>query len=140
MGLWANWFRQREEIRRLEIALEYATQRQDDLAALLNREETRNALLEKSVTKEYADHKLTLRRVADQASKQLGLPQHFVRDGESRPVSPPPPGLEPPSEDAYVLWQAQAQRDADIEAGINPAPLQHYIDIIKEAPNKYVIG
>jgi hypothetical protein len=138
MGFWANWFAQREEIRRLKIELSLKSLRVDDLTGLLSREEVRNSLLEAALTKEFSDHKKTLRRVADQASKQLGLPQHFVRDGETASVTPPPPDSGTP--DPYVLWQAQAQRAADEEAGINPAPIEHYIEVIKESPNKYVIG
>ncbi len=139
MGFWANWVRQREEIRQLTWELSLKTLRVDELLDLLNREETRNGLLEAALAKESSAHNLTLRRVADNASKQLGLPQGYVKDGQTASVTPPPPDAGT-SDDPYVLWQAQAQRDADIEAGINPAPLEHYVSVIKEAPNKYVLG
>lgn len=140
MGFWSNWIGQRNEIERLTKELAFETRQRVELSNLLDREEKKNALLESALTKEYSDHKKTLRRVADQASKQLGFPQHFVRDGEeSKSVIPPPPDLDD-APDPLILWQAQVQRDADIESGITPAPLEHYISVITENPNKYIIG
>ncbi len=128
----SKFWNQARRIDLLERELEYTHN-------LLDKETQKNALLESALTKEYSDHKKTLRRVADQACKQIGLPQVYVRDGEEKPVIPPPSGNDSPVSE-LVLWQAQEQRNADIEAGITPAPIDYYVSIIKENPTGFIIG
>lgn len=113
----------------------------DFLTRELDRIEQRHDLLEAALTRESADHKRTLRRVADQASKQLGLPAHFVKDGEDTgTVTSTPPDPEESSDEQFVRWQAKAQRDSDIEAGITPNTIEYYEGIIRSNPNGYIIG
>lgn len=133
MSFWSNWLAQRAEIDRLRDQVDF-------LSHHLEREDEQNQLLRSALEKESADHKRTLRRVADQASKQLGLPQHFVRDGEPK-VEPPPPEIDESQEASEMIrWQAQVQMEADIEAGITPQPLEYYLKVIRENPTKYIIG
>lgn len=140
MGFWSNWIGQRNEIERLTKELSFESRKTVELSNLLDREEKRNALLETALSKEYSDHKKTLRRVADNASKQLSLPQGYLKDGdEPKSVIPPPPD-EDTTVPAMVLWQSKVQRDADIADGIVPLPLEEYVRIISEAPTKYMLG
>ncbi len=139
MGWVSNWFYQRTEIDRLNKEVDFQERKITELSNLLDREEKRNAVMWADLQKEFGDHKKTLRRVADAASKQLGLPQHYSRDAEPPRSAPPPPGLDDSTE-AFVLWQAQEQMQADIDAGITPMELESYVKILRENPNGYVVG
>jgi len=136
-----KWFAQGNEIAHLRMEVEFLTRERNEYQSLLDREETRTALLESALGKEVADHKRTLRRIADQAAKQLGLPAHYVKDGEeARSVPSTPPDPEESSDEQFVRWQAEAQRNADIEAGITPNTIEFYEAIIRSNPNGFIIG
>jgi DNA-directed RNA polymerase specialized sigma54-like protein len=139
MGFFSKWVNQAKRIDWLERELDFTQRAKTELENFLNREEEKNALLESALSTERKELKQTLRRVADQAVKQIGLPQTYIKDAEkSESVNPPPPDKDEPSE--WVLWQANEQRKADEEAGIEPAPLEHYIKVLQEHPNRFVIG
>lgn len=42
-----------------------------------------------------------------------------------------------PDEQSQIEWVAQLNRDADVDAGYEPQPLEFYIDAIKADPQKY---
>lgn len=138
MTWWNKWITQARTIESLRLEASFLTRRNQELLGLLEREEQRNELLETALTTELKDHKRTLRRVADQASKQLGLPQYFVKDAEE---PKPPPVIETDeAQESMIRWQAEMQRQADLDAGITAAPLDHYIEVIRQNPHKYIIG
>lgn len=134
--MWQKWFNQAGQIDKLTRQLEFQEHKCAEIERMLEREEQRNALLESAIKTEQKAHNQALRRYADQISKQVGLPQHFVSD--TTPKAEPKPE-EPDME--MVRWEALRIREADIDSGASDVPpLQFYINKLIENPSDIIIG
>lgn len=125
-----KWFNQAAEIDTLRRQLRFAQQENEQVQNLLDREESRNKLLESDLKSERKAHNLALRRVADLVCRQEKLPQPFAKDIETVPEIE----LPDEEEDKYT-WAATEMRNADLASGIN-LPLEQYIERIKANPNQ----
>lgn len=138
MGFFSKWFNQAAQLDTLGRDLDFEQRKSSELEKLLIREEDKNALLEKEIKRvNTAKDKIVL-RYADQVSKQVGLPQHFVSDVIEKPVKDKPEiDL---AKEAQITWLAEENRQADIDRGIEPQPIEWYEDILRENFDKYVVG
>ncbi len=126
--MFQKWFNQAARIDALDRELDFARRQKDEIEKLLVRSETRERLLETSLTAEQKAHNLALRRYADQVSKQVGLPQHFVADAKPKPEEMPDPDVE-----ARIMLYAQKQMEADIDqSGEAPWTLEQYAAEIRK--------
>jgi hypothetical protein len=133
-----NLFARASEIDRLQREVDFTRRQKEEIEGLLEREESRNALLESALKTEQKAHNMALRRYADQMSKQVGLNQHFVADATPKEADKP---LQlSPDEEERVTWMAKVQRDEDVDAGLSPRPIEFYENIIREDPSKYLIS
>ena len=130
MKFWRKWITQAREIDRLTRELEFAIREKGQIESLLEREEVRTTILEKSLTSERNAHNKAVRRVSDIVCKQVGLPQHFVADAKETPEVQPIQYS--PDEESDIRWMAEEQRQADIDSGYDAAPLDTYIALIRE--------
>ncbi len=133
-----NLFARASEIDRLQREVDFTRRQKEEIEGLLEREESRNALLESALKAEQKAHNMALRRYADQMSKQVGLNQHFVAD--ATPKQPDKPLQLSADEEERVSWMAKVQRDEDVDAGLSPRPIEFYENIIREDPSKYLLS
>ena len=129
-----RWLDQANQIARQGMEIEFLQREKVYLESECTRQDQRISLLETALAKEQKDHNLALRRYADQVSKQVGLPQHFVADAKPKPEEVPDPDLE-----ARIMTLAKMQRDADIDNGENPWPLEDYANEIRKQGIENVI-
>lgn len=121
-----KWWNQAATIDRLTREVEFAVRQKDEIEGLLNREESRSALLEKALITERQAKDKVLLRYADQVSKQVGLPQHFVDDAKPKVEDKPDAELESRVRDAAIV-----QREQDINSGLDPYPVEWYENQIR---------
>ena len=129
-----KWWNQAKQIANLERDLAFAEREKVLAERELSRVEQRATLLETALDSERKAHNLVLRRYADQVSKQVGLPQHFVADSKPKPEEVPDPDVE-----ARIMTLAKMQRDADIDNGEDPWPLEDYANEIRKQGIENVI-
>ncbi len=135
--MFEKWWSQAKHIDLLQREVKFANDQKAEIEGLLNREETRNALLETALKEEQKAHNMALRRYADQMSKQVGLGQHFVADATPKPESKPL--ILSAHEEEEVRWAAKAQQDSDIEKGYDPQPIEFYENAIREDRDKFIL-
>ncbi len=94
--------------------------------------ETKVELLEKTVISERSKHDKFVAVAMDKLTKNAGTFQKVML---------PVPEVKPVeiSEDelARIEWIAKMNKEADEDMGLTPQPLEYYIDIIKQDPQKY---
>jgi len=106
------------------------------LQGLLEAADKRNALLEATIIKERAAKDKVLLRHADIMTRQAKLGEHFVNDALPKlEIEPEPLTLQ---QSEAIEWAATQMRDADIEANIEPRPIEMYREAIKNDPNRYL--
>ena len=127
--MFTQWWNQAGQIDLLTRQLEFAQGR-------IDRAEIENELLTKALKAEQNAHNKALRRYADQISKQVGLPQHFVND-----VTPPKEPQPEFVDISRLTIEAANIRQADIDAGEEEVPdLEFYIEALKNNPSEIIIG
>jgi len=136
MAFIRNLFKKASEITRLNQEIDFIIRQKNEIEGLLNREESRNALLEKSLKSERTAKDKILLRYADQVSRQVKLPEHFVSD--AAPKVEVKPEVLNTEQEQKLNWLANEQRDWDIaEKGEeNVPPLEVYINAIKADDKK----
>ncbi len=106
------------------------------LQGLLEAANKRNVLLERTIIDERKAKDKVLLRHADQMSLLAKAGQHFVNDAIPKlEIEPEPLTIQ---QLEAIDWAAKAMQDADIEAGIEPRPLEQYRNAIEAEPYKYL--
>jgi len=89
-------------------------------------------LLEETVISERSKHDKFVAVAMDKLTKNAGTFQKVLLP---QPVEKPVEMSE--SEMERIEWIAKMNKEADEDMGLDPQPLEYYIDIIKQDPQKY---
>jgi len=131
--MFKKWFNQASQIDTLNRDLEFERKAKEQIEGLLEREETRNELLESAVKSERAKKDKVLLRHADMMSQKSGLTPAFVKDAESK--KEPDNLIEYDDEmERRITAAAKLQQDIDPE----PQSLEFYEESIRQDPERYL--
>lgn len=129
MSWWSAW-------RARQSDLDFQTKRADWLDGQLVRKEQEVKLLQDALVAERkAKDKFTLRH-SDMMAQKAGLAPAFIKDAE--PKKDVVQELSPADEEE-LMFLAQANMDADAEAGLPLYPIEHYVSKLKEMNYKELI-
>lgn len=128
MGYFANLFVKASEIGRLRDERDYLQQ-------CLNREIATNVLLQHQIIDERKAKDRFVNRFCNQLSVKAGLIGVFTKD---EPKQPKLPEVYSPEVENKITAAAEMQRNADIDAGFDPQPIEFYAGQIREDPEKWL--
>jgi hypothetical protein len=129
--MFRKWFNQASQIDTLTRDLDFERRKNGELENLLEREETRNGLLEKAITQARNSEIRTLRQAADVGLRQLKLTPVFVKDAEPKEAETL---FEYDDEmERRITEAAKLQRDIDPE----PQSLEFYEEAVRKDPDRY---
>ena len=112
------------------------TDERNYLQGCLDREVYKNTELNKQILTERKSKDKILLCYADQISVKNGLYAKFAQAVETLE----PKKKETPEVDDKILWAAEQQRQADIDAEYpNVQPIDYYIGVIAENPAQYIL-
>jgi hypothetical protein len=136
MGFWSKHFQQAAQIDTLRRDLEFEQRKNGELQSLVEREEWRVKELEKEVTRSRNSEMRTLRHHADVISKNVKTQSAFtLLAKEDEPRVPPPIDADL---EAKIQFAAETALQMDIDEGITPLPLEHYVAIVRKSPEQYI--
>jgi len=131
-----NFFNQAGKINTLSRDLEFEKRKNSELQSLLEREDFRVRALEKEIVKARNSEIRTLRHHADVMSKQTHT-SSFVQLARAEHDAKKPPEVDTVLEEK-ILWAAKTALQIDKDEGIEPLPLEQYIDIVRQNPEQYI--
>lgn len=112
--------------------LDFQTKRADWLAAELEKVEKKLALAEQALKDERKSKDKFVLTAMDQISVKAGLFGQF-RKSADKPKDKPPEYS--PEMEGRIMAAAELQRNADIDNGFDPQPVEFYADKIRQDPN-----
>lgn len=126
MGLIGNLFRKAQD-------LDFQDRRIVILESDLARANLELGLAKKAIDTARNSENKTLRRHADMMSQKAGLTPTFVKDAE------PKKGLAPdPDGEERIHSIATIQRQADIDDGLEPEPIEFYVGKLRDNPDPFI--
>jgi len=121
-----NWFNQASQLKDYKREVDFLTRQLEFAESRALRAEGERDLALKAIVTERTKHDKFVAVAMDKLTKNTGAFQKVVQ--EPLPLKPPEPD---PIEDAKILAAAEENRDADIEGGFEPWPLEEYARRIK---------
>lgn len=115
--------------------LDFQTKRADWLAAEVEKLEQKLALAEAAIKDERKAKDKFILTAMDQISVKAGLFGQFQKQEKPKEVKPPSYS---PEMEARIEAAAKLQREADIDGGYDPHPIEWYVNQIKDNPEAFL--